>query len=66
MTRGYLRQEENQYLAVPREVVKQYDCEVQKIIGYRMSNPACGWVEELDPIFVLQPDLARNQKPQDF
>lgn len=32
--RGYLRQEENQYLAVPSDTVKQYDRSAQEFIGY--------------------------------
>jgi ectoine hydroxylase-related dioxygenase (phytanoyl-CoA dioxygenase family) len=38
MTRGWLRQEENQYLAVPPEVAKTLSVRVQKLIGYQISN----------------------------
>jgi ectoine hydroxylase-related dioxygenase (phytanoyl-CoA dioxygenase family) len=33
MTRGYLRQEENQYLAIPMEVVKGWPVEYQQMVG---------------------------------
>lgn len=33
MTRGYFRQEENQYLTYPAELVKTWPEEVQKLIG---------------------------------
>lgn len=38
MTRGWLRQEENQYLAVPPEVAKTLPTKVQKLIGYQLSD----------------------------
>ncbi|RJE23494.1 Phytanoyl-CoA dioxygenase family protein [Aspergillus sclerotialis] len=66
VTRGYLRQEENQYLAVPRDVVKQYDRDIQEFIGYYMSDPACGWVEEMDPLYVLYPEKLKDVRPKDF
>ncbi|KAK5181863.1 hypothetical protein LTR44_006063 [Exophiala sp. CCFEE 6388] len=37
--RGYLRQEENQYLAVDQEVAKKLPHEVQDIMGYSVSAP---------------------------
>ncbi|EXJ79511.1 hypothetical protein A1O1_08775 [Capronia coronata CBS 617.96] len=33
MTRGYLRQEENQYLSVPLETMKKYPPHIQKMVG---------------------------------
>jgi len=50
---GYLRQEENQYLSVPQEMVKQHPPLVQQLIGYAVSPPFCGWVEMQDPSVVL-------------
>ncbi|PYH43048.1 phytanoyl-CoA dioxygenase family protein [Aspergillus saccharolyticus JOP 1030-1] len=64
--RGYLRQEENQFLAVPAEVALSYDREVQDYMGYSMSEPACGWVELMDPIFHLRPELKGDGRPTDF
>ncbi|TCB54789.1 phytanoyl-CoA dioxygenase family protein [Acinetobacter terrae] len=52
--RGYLRQEENQYLVVPREIVLKYPKEVQDLLGYKVCEPFCGWVEMSDPSIVLQ------------
>jgi ectoine hydroxylase-related dioxygenase (phytanoyl-CoA dioxygenase family) len=62
--RGYLRQEENQFLAVPREVAAAYGRDVQAYMGYSLSDPACGYVEEMDPIFILRPELKTG--PKDF
>ncbi|KIW21096.1 hypothetical protein PV08_01675 [Exophiala spinifera] len=50
MIKGYLRQEENQYLAVPREQLLQYPEFVQRKIGYEISEPYLGWVNLADPL----------------
>ncbi len=42
---GHLRQEENQYLSVPVEVLKRYPLRVQELLGYVVSPPACGVLE---------------------
>lgn len=51
---GHLRQEENQYLAIPIEVVKRYPPKVQALLGYAISPPACGFIDQGDPIVLLQ------------
>lgn len=63
-TRGFLRQEENQFLSVPLEVARQYNHETQAFIGYSLSDPACGYVDQVDPIFLLRPEL--KAAPKDF
>jgi hypothetical protein len=50
---GNLRQEENQYLAVPREMVLSYPEEVQRLLGYDRCPPGLGWLEMDDPHKVL-------------
>jgi len=54
LCRGYLRQEENQYLAVPRERVLEYPEQVQRLLGYDLSVPYCGWYEMQDPHLLLE------------
>ncbi|TQN67719.1 Dioxygenase swnH1 [Colletotrichum shisoi] len=66
VTRGYLRQEENQFLPVPQEIAKQYDQPIQEFMGYTISKPACKYVNQLDPIFVLRPELKGDDRPTDF
>jgi hypothetical protein len=39
---GWLRQEENQYLSTPREVVRSYPKRVRELLGYRMCGPHLG------------------------
>lgn len=38
MTRGWLRQEENQYIAVPVEKAKKLPLRIQKLLGYTISE----------------------------
>ena len=42
MTRGWLRQEENQYLAVPLEVAKTLPLRIQRLMGYAISEVRSG------------------------
>jgi ectoine hydroxylase-related dioxygenase (phytanoyl-CoA dioxygenase family) len=55
---GYLRQEENQYLSIPLDIVKQYPDQVQRLLGYAASPPFMGWIEidgvMTDPHVVLE------------
>ncbi|GGS57776.1 phytanoyl-CoA dioxygenase family protein [Actinokineospora fastidiosa] len=53
---GNLRQEENQYLAVPREAVMAYPEEVRRLLGYDRCPPGLGWVEMDDPYHLLDSD----------
>ncbi|EWZ47155.1 hypothetical protein FOCG_11092 [Fusarium oxysporum f. sp. radicis-lycopersici 26381] len=62
--RGFLRQEENQFLAVPIETAMKLDQDIQAFMGYSMSDPACGYVEQVDPIYLLRPELEKS--PSDF
>ncbi|EEU38505.1 uncharacterized protein NECHADRAFT_88609 [Fusarium vanettenii 77-13-4] len=60
MTRGWLRQEENQYLAVPLEIAKTLTLRIQKLMGYATSEPMLGWVDFKDPIVVINPEHAKR------
>lgn len=53
MTRGAMRADENQYLAVEQDVIKTYDPEVQALLGYSVSEPFCGHVDLKDPITLM-------------
>ncbi|KIW24174.1 uncharacterized protein PV07_09904 [Cladophialophora immunda] len=59
MTRGWLRQEENQYLAVPPEIAKTLPVRIQKIMGYALSDPMLGWLEFKDPRSTIDPEAER-------
>ncbi len=52
---GWLRQEENQYLSVPREVARELPERVQRLMGYGMGAYALGYIDDVrDPINVLR------------
>jgi ectoine hydroxylase-related dioxygenase (phytanoyl-CoA dioxygenase family) len=51
---GNLRQEENQYLAVPVERVREYPEEVRRLLGYDRCPPGVGWYEMEDPYTILE------------
>jgi len=55
-SRSWLRQEENQYLAVPPKIAKTLPEPLQRLIGYSLHQPYTGWVELKDPHTVLEGD----------
>ena len=59
---GWLRQEENQYLAVPPHVAKDLPDHVQRLIGYSLHGDFLGYVEGHDPHVVLE-DRYRDVMP---
>ena len=57
-----LMQEENQYLALPLEKVKQLPKEIQRLLGYGVSNPWTGWVDFKDPVDYILSDEGDDKK----
>jgi ectoine hydroxylase-related dioxygenase (phytanoyl-CoA dioxygenase family) len=53
---GWLRQEENQYLAVPPEVARTLPEKLQRLVGYQMHEPGLGFVGGVgqEPLELLQ------------
>jgi ectoine hydroxylase-related dioxygenase (phytanoyl-CoA dioxygenase family) len=45
---GWLRQEENQYLSCPPDVAKDFDIELQELLGYTQGNYALGYYSDPD------------------
>lgn len=58
---GYLRQEENAYIAVPRERVKEYPERIQRMLGWSTNPPFCGWIEMRDPHYLVASDVLNTQ-----
>jgi ectoine hydroxylase-related dioxygenase (phytanoyl-CoA dioxygenase family) len=55
---AWLRQEENQYLSVPREIARELPEPLLRLIGYARGAYALGYVDDLrDPIQVLRGDV---------
>lgn len=56
---AWLRQEENQYLAVPQELAATLPVELLRLMGYDRGAYALGYIDDLrDPIEAIRPDLA--------
>jgi len=50
---GWLRQAENQYLAIPPEKARNLPNELSSLIGYAIHEPNLGWFEGQDPAVLL-------------
>ena len=46
---GWLRQEENQYLAVPQELARTLPDELQELMGYSLGSSNLGFVDHVAP-----------------
>lgn len=46
---GWLRQEENQYLAVPQELARELPEQIQELMGYALGSPNLGFVDHIEP-----------------
>lgn len=57
-TRGYLRQEENQYLANDLEKIKELSIALQRFAGLGASKLYMGWVEMEEPVKILNGEEA--------
>ena len=57
---AWLRQEENQYLSVPREVAETLPTDLLRLMGYDRGAYALGYIDDLrDPIEAVRPGSAR-------
>ncbi|KAF3403672.1 Uncharacterized protein F1880_009669 [Penicillium rolfsii] len=55
VTRGRLRQMENQYLAHDLQKVQQFPLWLKRFMGFSVVAPACGWVDKKDPLRKIDP-----------
>ena len=68
---AWLRQEENQYLSVPREVATTLPTELLRLMGYERGAYALGYIDDLrDPIEAVRPGagsvgFAPNERASD-
>ena len=63
---GWLRQKENQYLAVPQEMVRELPVKLQELLGYAIHRPNLGFVDGLDPKTTLRSDSDEFSGFEDF
>ena len=53
---GYIRQQENQQLGIPREVAAGFDQRLQQLCGYSVYMGLIGHIDKHDPIELLRGD----------
>jgi ectoine hydroxylase-related dioxygenase (phytanoyl-CoA dioxygenase family) len=60
---AWLRQEENQYLSVPREIASTLPEDLLRLMGYAQGAYALGYLDDLrDPIEAVRPELSRTRE----
>ena len=50
---GYIRQQENQQLGIPREVARRFDTRLARLCGYGIYSGLIGHIDKHDPIGLL-------------
>lgn len=63
---GWLKQAENNFLAVPREQAAQLPERLQRLLGYFVHKPNLGCVEGQDPILLLKQDAIGSEIFEEF
>jgi len=63
---GWLRQSENQYLAVSQDLAKTFPTRLQKLMGYFVHAPNLGQIEGRDPIELLKYASITNKGFDEF
>jgi len=58
---GWLRQEENQYLACPPDIARTLPQRVQQLLGYQITNPVLGFVDGMDNHLQTRPDNSEEE-----
>lgn len=54
---GYIRQQENQQLGIPRATAARFDRRLQRLCGYNTYNGLIGHIDKTDPITLLSDDV---------
>ena len=64
---GWLRQEENQYLSVPAEMLKTLPEDLLRMMGYQHGAYSLGFIDGgRDPIAAIRPELEKSDSGIDF
>lgn len=50
---GWVRQQENQQLGIPRELAATFDARLQQLLGYSVYNNLIGHIDKRDPVELL-------------
>ena len=61
-TLGWLRQEENQYLCVPQEVLQDLPEDLLRLMGYDHGSYSLGFIDDgRDPIAAVRPEFEKSE-----
>jgi ectoine hydroxylase-related dioxygenase (phytanoyl-CoA dioxygenase family) len=50
---GYIRQQENQQLGIPRDIARQFDNRLRELVGYSVYNGLIGHIDKHSPMDLL-------------
>lgn len=56
---GFVRQQENQQLGIPREIARRFSPRLRELIGYSVYNGLIGHIDKRNPTFLLDEDEGR-------
>jgi ectoine hydroxylase-related dioxygenase (phytanoyl-CoA dioxygenase family) len=66
-TLGWLRQEENQYLCVPKEVLQELPEDLLRLMGYDHGSYSLGFIDDgRDPIAAVRPEFEKSDSGIEF
>jgi ectoine hydroxylase-related dioxygenase (phytanoyl-CoA dioxygenase family) len=57
---GYIRQQENQQLGIPRDTARQFPRRLQELIGYGIYNGLIGHIDKTPPTTLLRSDESQT------
>jgi ectoine hydroxylase-related dioxygenase (phytanoyl-CoA dioxygenase family) len=55
---GFIRQQENQQLGIPRDTVREFSPRLRRLVGYGVYNGLIGHIDKHDPVELLGDDHA--------
>jgi ectoine hydroxylase-related dioxygenase (phytanoyl-CoA dioxygenase family) len=55
---GFIRQQENQQLGIPREIARSFSPRLRELVGYSVYNALIGHIDKRNPTFLLDDDPA--------
>jgi len=55
---GWIRQQENQQLGIPREIAQRFSPRLRELVGYSVYNGLIGHIDKQSPAFLLEDDRA--------
>jgi len=58
---GFIRQQENQQLGIPREVARGFSPRLRELVGYGVYNALIGHIDKRNPTFLLDEDPASGE-----